>query len=132
MQRSGHIHVHPKRSETPQQWAFMLAHCLLHLAMELFERDRADWPAWCAACDVVTTRFLLAIKLGPNPDDRLLPDGLPGWDEPRWYASFCGNGVPDWAGALSLAGAGSASMDLPAALERSRAHPLGAQQQHLG
>jgi len=113
VRRSGHIHVHPKRSETAQHWAFMLARGVLCLAMELFERDRADWPAWCAACDVVTTRFLLAIKIGQMPPAQELPDGLPGWDEPRWYEAFGSDGIPGWASALSLAGAGQPSMELP-------------------
>lgn len=114
VQKRAHIHVHPTRSATPQQWAFMLARGVLCLAMELFERDRADWPAWCAACDVVTTRFVQTLKFGQSPDDIQLPDGLPGWDEARWYESFCTNGLPHWASALSLAGPGQPSLQPPA------------------
>ena len=114
VQRGGHLHVHPKRSATSQHWAFVLARGVLCLAMEMFQPDRADWSAWCAACDVVTTRFLLAIRIGQAPDEMQLPDNLPGWDEARWYESFCQDGVPDWAVALSLAGPGEASMQAPA------------------
>jgi predicted metal-dependent peptidase len=113
VQRDGHIYAHPKRSATAQEWAFVLARGVLCLAMEFFQKDRANWLAWCAACDVVTTRFLLAIKIGQMPDDMQLPDDLPGWDEPRWYESFCAQGAPDWVSHLSLAGVGSVSMQLP-------------------
>ena len=113
VQRRAHIDVHPTRRATPQQWAFVLARAVLPLAMEMFQRDRGDWAAWSAACDVVTTRFLLAVKVGERLDEMQLPDGLAGWDEARWYESFCRDGVPEWASALSLAGHGQPSMRLP-------------------
>ncbi|OAD20247.1 hypothetical protein THIOM_004064, partial [Candidatus Thiomargarita nelsonii] len=31
---SGHIHVHPKRLAKPENWVYVLAHCLLHLGFE--------------------------------------------------------------------------------------------------
>jgi predicted metal-dependent peptidase len=113
VQRTGHLYAHPKRSATPLQWAFVLARGVLCLAMELYQKDRANWPAWSAACDVVTTRFLLTIKIGQAPDEMQLPAGLPNWDEPRWYQAFCADGLPNWVTDLSLAGTGRDSMLLP-------------------
>lgn len=31
-----------------QEWAYVLAHCLLHLGMDHFRRERMDDPAWQA------------------------------------------------------------------------------------
>lgn len=58
-------------------------------------------------------RFFLAVEVVERPDDMQLPEGLAGWDETRWYESFCRDGVPDWARALSLVGHGQPSMRLP-------------------
>ncbi len=109
------IHVHPKRLARPEQWAFVLGQCLLYYAMELFQKDRAHWSAWCAACDVVIVRFLKALRVGVAPDHINLPDGLPGWDECRWYTEFCEQGIPPWASALSPASTRIGGMAEPAA-----------------
>lgn len=102
LQRRDCIHVHPKRQALPDQWAYLIARGLLVYAMQLWQSDRGNWPAWSAACDVVTARFVHSIKLGRAPEDMALPPDLPQWDEQRWYREFCENGIPAWAAALSL------------------------------
>ena len=126
--QQGHLHVHPKRLAEPAQWAFVLGHGLLYHAMAMFQKDRADWPAWCAACDLVIVRFLQAVRLGATPGHVNLPDGLPGWDEVRWYREFADNGVPAWCTDLSPAGPGATGMSAPATwaavpAPRYRYHP---------
>jgi predicted metal-dependent peptidase len=111
--RSNTLHVHPKKSASPQEWAFVLARGLLCFAMELFQPDRGNWDAWSAASDVVTVRFLLAIKFGKIPDDMQVPEEISSWDEHRWYSVFCENGIPDWVVDLSLGGGGYSSLQEP-------------------
>ena len=38
VRRDGVIHVHPARRAQPQEWQWILGHCLLHLAFEHFSR----------------------------------------------------------------------------------------------
>lgn len=108
------LYLHATRVAEPAEWAFVIAHGMLYFAMERFEPDRAIWPAWSAACDVVIVRLLRTLKLGRLPATMSLPDDLPGWDEARWYAAFAENGVPAWAAALSPAGPGRTGMLSPA------------------
>ncbi|MBB6560917.1 putative metal-dependent peptidase [Acidovorax soli] len=107
------IHVHPKRNAPPDEWAFVLARGVLGYAMELFQRDRGDWPQWCAACDVASTRFLASVKFGQCPADMQLPADVPAWDEERWYRQFCESGVPPWAESMGLAGPRATSLQAP-------------------
>lgn len=115
---SGDIYVNPKRGGSVDHWIFLLAQSLLYFGMQCFQRDRADWRAWQAACDVVIVQFLRAMKIAPTPEHVRLPDGLPSWDESRWYTSFAADGIPDWAQALNPGGKTMSAMQLPAAGER--------------
>lgn len=109
----GSIHAHPRRLAGPGEWAYCLGRAALAFALEHFQRDRADWRAWCAACDVVAARFMLAMRLGSAPEHMQLPGNLPQRDEAQWYRHFCEAGVPGWAKGLSLAGSGT-TLALPA------------------
>lgn len=81
----GYIHVHPKRRGTPEEWMYVLAHCLLHLGMGHFETQTPD-RLWNAACDCVAARFLADLKLGKPPEGipARLPDGVK--EERQLYA----------------------------------------------
>lgn len=102
------VWVNPKLSATPEFWAHATARAALLYGMQLLQPERACWPEWSAACDVVTTRFLAQLKLFATPH-MALPE-LPGWDEERWYQAFCEDGIPAWAQALSLGGPMQTSM----------------------
>jgi predicted metal-dependent peptidase len=117
-EQRGTIYAHPKRAGSVDQWTFLLAQSLLYFGMQCFQRDRADWRAWQAACDVVIVQFLRAMKLAPTPEHVQLPDGLPSWDESRWYTTFATDGIPDWAHALNPGGKTMSAMRLTAAGER--------------
>ncbi|KQO19459.1 hypothetical protein ASF11_25310 [Acidovorax sp. Leaf76] len=121
--RSGMVHVHPKRHAAAPEWAFMLARGVLSYAMELFQTDRGDWASWCAACDVVTTRFLTSVKFGAPPSDIQIAADAPAWDEDRWYHQFCESGIPAWAKALGLAGQHTTSLQHPDATPEQTAAP---------
>src|SRR5438445_12808843 len=53
----GEIHVHPKRRGTPEEWAHVLGHLLLHFGMGHFV-PMDDTRAWGVACCAAVERFL--------------------------------------------------------------------------
>lgn len=89
---------------SPQQWAYTIAHCKLHLAFGHFDAERmpgyaktlenggTEWVVscnkqiWNLACDIYVSKFLYDIKFGSptceNPE-RLFPGGL--GDERKIY-----------------------------------------------
>lgn len=111
--RDGGMHINAKRLAAPEEWAHVMARALLVHAMELWQPDHGDWRVWSAACDVITARFVQGLKLGRAPIGMRAPEGLPQWDEARWYRQFCENGIPSWAAGLSLAGPGQPTMEFP-------------------
>lgn len=82
---SGAIHVHPTRRGDPEEWAYALGHCLLHLAFGHFNIGEKSLD-WNAACDIVTARFLADLKFGRCPTEMLcdLKD-VPLGDEERVF-----------------------------------------------
>lgn len=66
---SGRIHAHPTRLGTPDEWLYVLAHCLLHLGLGHVRSDRLKDPLWNAVCDAYVARFLADLKLGHAPQD---------------------------------------------------------------
>ncbi|GLY07404.1 MULTISPECIES: hypothetical protein [Actinoplanes] len=68
---AGEIYLNPWRSLSEQEWRFVLAHELLHVALR--HQDRAggrDPFLWNVACDYVINGWLVEMGVG------LLPDGL--------------------------------------------------------
>lgn len=105
---NGTVAVHARRRGAPEEWLYVLAHCLLHLGFGHFQ-ERPNGLAWNVACDVVAARFLSELKLGRAPDEMawlardegLLPATR---DEEKLYRFLCENGVPDALKALGTAG----------------------------
>lgn len=70
--KKGHIYVNISKPLQPNEWAYILAHCLLHLAFGHFDNDKIPYdknnefnPAlWNKACDIYIARFLADIKFG--------------------------------------------------------------------
>lgn len=66
--KSGQIYVNADYLLTPGQWAYVIAHCQLHLAFGHFDKDKMplmyDCRIWNAACDIFIAKFLADIKLG--------------------------------------------------------------------
>lgn len=93
--RNGVIHVHPTRRGTPDEWLYVLAHCLLHLGFGHFEgRGIGRERQWNAACDVFIGRFLADLKLGRPPDDVLSVVDPAAATEDKLCALFCAEGLP--------------------------------------
>ncbi|MFF5016819.1 hypothetical protein [Streptomyces sp. NPDC001165] len=87
---SGRVHLHPTRRAEPTEWAWAIAHGLIHLGFghvpatkgERVQPDRYDLAARCA----VVNRFLLTFPVGRTPDD--LPASYPDGDEEQIAARW--------------------------------------------
>ena len=77
----GHIYLNKDMSLTPREWAYTIAHCMLHNVFGHFEGEKmpgyekgedgsrrhivsCDKDLWNLACDIYVSRFLSDIKLG--------------------------------------------------------------------
>jgi predicted metal-dependent peptidase len=99
---AGRIYLHPKRRGAPGEWAYVIAHCLLHLGFGHFQgfTNRRELE-WNIACDCLVAKFLLDLKFGQPPDElRTLAQevqSLPGYSlrsEEELYEDLCERGVP--------------------------------------
>ncbi|MBR7020334.1 MAG: hypothetical protein IKI15_04705 [Lachnospiraceae bacterium] len=78
--KEGDIHVNTSVYLTPQEWAYILVHNLLHLAFGHFDKEKMPQrpdviPAvWNKACDIYIARFLadigFAAPLVPDPAEK--------------------------------------------------------------
>ncbi|GAA2119605.1 hypothetical protein GCM10009759_67810 [Kitasatospora saccharophila] len=92
----GTLHHNRRRRAEPEEWAWALAHALLHLGFghlpaargRRSQPDAADLAARCA----VVNRFLHTFPIGRAPDD--LPGSWPGGDEEELAARWRRDGVP--------------------------------------
>ena len=117
---SGSIHVHPKRRAAPEEWVYVIAHCLLHLGFGHFQK-RARPELWNLACDAFVSRFLDDLKLGRRPDEINAASDLPAATENALYDAFFERGVPLHLRDCGTAGPGLADMtllDLPKWMKR--------------
>ncbi|MFE9123932.1 hypothetical protein ACFYOF_00750 [Streptomyces sp. NPDC007148] len=92
----GVLHAHPDRLADPADWAWALAHAVLHLGFghvpavkgTRVQPDRHDVAARC----VVVNRFLLGFPVGRSPED--LPASYPDGDEEQLAARWRRDGLP--------------------------------------
>ncbi|MGQ4385388.1 vWA domain-containing protein [Streptomyces sp. SAS_270] len=106
----GWVHVHPTRRAEPAEWAWALAHCLLHLGFghvpaakgRRTQPDRFELAARC----VVVHRFQQTFPVGRPPDG--LPLAFPGGDEEQLAARWRRDGIPP---EYEHCGAGGTSTD---------------------
>ncbi|MBD0694263.1 DUF2201 family putative metallopeptidase [Streptomyces sp. CBMA123] len=107
---NGTLHVNPRRRAEPEEWAWALAHCLLHLGFGHLPsaggtRTQPDAYQAAARCAVVN-RFLATFPVGRAPV--ALPQEYPGGDEEELAARWRRDGLP----AVDAAGtAGTAERD---------------------
>ena len=101
---NGSIHAHPKRRGEPEEWAYVIGHCLLHLGFGHFRIGEKSLD-WNAACDVVVARFLLDLKFGRCPSEiQCELHDVRADDEDRLFRRFREGTLPDELRALSTAG----------------------------
>jgi predicted metal-dependent peptidase len=98
---NGYISVHVSRILTTKEWAYVLAHSLLHLAFGHFqEKYHTYWREWNAACDCCIAKFLADLRFGEPPLEYkgLLDDvraaGFSIRTEEQLYDDFCIDGIP--------------------------------------
>jgi predicted metal-dependent peptidase len=126
----GHIHLHRTRRGEPEEWAWVVAHCLLHLGFgHLAQEHHRTWSAgaglpaaarwartgggagfdvaWNLAACATVNRFLAHLKVGRPPEGL---GGLTGYEH-RFGATDTEEQVAarlrDLSGPLNLAGAGT-------------------------
>jgi predicted metal-dependent peptidase len=90
----GEVHLHPRRRLLPDQWAWVIAHCFLHLGLD-HHREHAQMDCWTQACDEAAARLLAALKFGQPPED--YPPVLPGQDEESRYQELLQTGYQSQA-----------------------------------
>lgn len=91
---NGYLHVHPTRRGEPEEWMWVLAHCLLHLGFGHVQKHEHT-REWNAACDGFVNRFLAQLKLGRPPAGAGHVPELPGQTEERVYQRFCERGIDE-------------------------------------
>lgn len=101
---AGCIYVHPTRRGDPPVWAYVLAHCLLHLGLGHVKVDERRPREWNVATDCAVARFLVNLKIGRPPAEIELPATLPSESEADLYRRLCEDGVPEELTALGTAG----------------------------
>ena len=112
---NGVIHAHPTRRGEPEEWVYVLAHCLLHLGFGHF-RSHAPTREWNAACDCFIAKFQSDLKLGRAPEELRYGADFSSASEERLQQDFRERGIP---GPLSGYGtAGSHRGDMIAEPER--------------
>jgi predicted metal-dependent peptidase len=92
---NGAIHVHPTRLGSKEEWAYVLAHCLLHLGFGHFQQ-RTNFREWNAACNYFIAKFLNDLKLGRAPDEYNFSINASTRNEESLYQEFCDSGIPGY------------------------------------
>jgi predicted metal-dependent peptidase len=100
---NGEIHVHPTRRGDPAEWAYVLAHAVLHLAFE-HHHQRPRPVEWNTACCTAVARFLAGVKIGRPPEEMLYLHELPVRTEEALYRELVDEGIPDELGGRGAAG----------------------------
>ena len=82
---NGNLYANSHRRAAPQEWAYVVAHCLLHLALGHIQEGRDGDPLWNAACDCVTARYLADLHIGTPPPELSGPLPANAREEERLY-----------------------------------------------
>lgn len=99
----GAVLLHPGKRLAPEEWAWVIAHALVHLAFGHLE-GREPAREWNAACCAWTGRFLKDLKLGRPPAGCGGPGDLPARNEEALFRLFCDAGIPAGFEATGIAG----------------------------
>jgi predicted metal-dependent peptidase len=105
----GIIYAHPKRRGSVEEWAYVIAHCLLHLGLGHF-KNVPEPIAWQTACDCFVARFLKDLKFGRPPEDMLVELDFGSKSEERLYETFVRDGIPPRLSGCGAAGPNSYDM----------------------
>jgi len=100
---SGIIHAHPTRRGEPEEWVYILAHCLLHLGFGHFHRHARE-REWNTACDCFIAKFQSDLKLGRPPEELRYEVEFSSRSEERLYREFCERSIPEHLSGFGTAG----------------------------
>ncbi|HOV28088.1 MAG TPA: VWA-like domain-containing protein [Pseudobacteroides sp.] len=100
---NGYLHVHPTRRGDPHEWAYVIAHCLLHLGLGHFQ-EKADNIKWNTACDCFIAKFLYDMKLGRVPSEMQFKIDFAVPSEEKLYNEFVERGIPSSLTVFGTAG----------------------------
>ncbi len=70
---NGDLYGNSHRRAEPGEWAYVIGHCLLHLALGHIREDRDGDVLWNAACDCVVARYLADLRIGKPPGEMAGP-----------------------------------------------------------
>ncbi|WP_246551642.1 vWA domain-containing protein [Miltoncostaea oceani] len=92
---NGVLWANPARRAEPQEWAFAISHCLLHLGLGHF-REHPDPVAWNLSCCAAADHFQRSVGIGRPPTDAgaLVLAGLPRGEDPA-YRTLEGRPAPE-------------------------------------
>lgn len=110
--QNGYLHVHPTRRGEPMEWAYVIAHCLLHLGLGHFQQ-KSDPIKWNIACDCHIAKFLYDMRLGKPPVEMQNRIDFHVSSEEKLYNGFAENGVPPSMTYFGTAGANCRDMIMP-------------------
>ncbi|MGA3601969.1 DUF2201 family putative metallopeptidase [Lysinibacillus agricola] len=91
---SGVIYVNHGKRGHPNEWAYVIAHCLLHLGLH-HNQPKEQQEQWNIACDCYITKFLSELKFGQAPRDMNEPIFDSFANEEKLYERFIREGVPE-------------------------------------
>lgn len=106
---NGDIYCNPTVRAEPEEWFYVLAHCLLHLGLGHFE-EHENFPLWNLACDCIAARFMDNLKLGKPPFDMIGDTRVSASSEAAMYKELLSREVPPALQFLSVAGVGTPDM----------------------
>jgi len=98
--KEGVIYPNLGRMADEKNWAYIIAHAMLHLALDHFQ-PKADPIAWNVACDYVVERLLRNFKIG-TPPIKIADLHLPAKTEDALYTHFIEYGIPNEAFDLGM------------------------------
>ena len=107
--RNGYLHVHPQRRGEPLEWAYVIAHCLLHLGMGHFQA-KDDFVRWNTACDCFVAKFLADMRLGTAPDELRYAIEITASSEEKLYDKFMESSTPSALSGFGTAGCNHGDM----------------------
>jgi len=118
---SGDVLLNPYENNTPEEWAYFIAHCMLHLCFGHFETknmpgynsesktSNCDRKLWNMACDIYITKFLSDIKFGKAVCE-ISDKSLMLSDERKIYDSLIRKNIPFNANIYGTSQAGAPDM----------------------
>lgn len=91
---TGVIYVNQDKKGQPNEWAYVIAHCLLHLGLQHHQPKKEQQELWNIACDCYITKFLAELKFGHAPKEMNEPLVEAFTSEEKLYDRFLREGVP--------------------------------------